>query len=488
MGWYLGQGRVFQVGNLFYICIFVINCLSKVLPIKHLVIQIITMGIFSSLQREQRQAIGLLSIGTFLEYFDFFLYAHMAVLLNELFFPKADTHSQALLSALAFSSAFVFRPIGALLFGYIGDTYGRKTSIMITTFMMAVTCVIMANAPTYAQVGITAAWIVTICRMFQGMSSLGEIVGAQLFLTEAIPSPAKYPAVGLINVFADMGATSAVVIAALSTGYGFNWRIAFWIGAGVALVGSVARTTLRESPEFADAKRRIKNIAERANEDPKFLEKSPFYTQKVSKKTSWAYFGIMCTGPTFLYFTYFYTTNILKNTFGYNAHQILIHNLQVGVIQLFGWAILRTYLSSKIYPLKILQFAWTGLLIFVPFLPWLLNHTTAPWHLSLIQIFIILFRVSELPAAPIFFKNFPVFKRFSYTSLLYALAYSLVFLITSLGLTYLIEYLGYWGLLLIMLPALFGYGFGLNHFKQLEIAAGRYPQKTASQPQSGLAA
>src|SRR5271166_1263690 len=114
------------------------------------------MGIFSSLQREQRQAIGLLSIGTFLEYFDLFLYAHMAVVLNELFFPKADTHSQALLSAFAFSSAFVFRPIGALLFGYIGDTYGRKTTIMITTFMMSVTCVIMANAPTYAQVGITA--------------------------------------------------------------------------------------------------------------------------------------------------------------------------------------------------------------------------------------------------------------------------------------------------------------------------------------------
>jgi hypothetical protein len=118
------------------------------------------------------------------------------------------------------------------------------------------------------------------------------------------------------------------------------------------------------------------------------------------------------------------------------------------------------------------------MMFFIPFLPWFLNHLTAPWQLWAIQSFLILFYPNDLPAVPIFFKNFPVFKRFSYTSFIYALAYALPYVITSFGLTYLIEYMGNWGVLVVMLPVVIGYGYGLNHFIQLEIAAGRYPQKT----------
>src|SRR3984957_5158751 len=96
-----------------------------------------------TLSREQKEAVGLLQIGTFLEYFDLMLYVHMAVLLNELFFPKADPHTAALLSAFAFCSTYVMRPFGALLFGYIGDHIGRKTTVVITTLMMSVSCIIM---------------------------------------------------------------------------------------------------------------------------------------------------------------------------------------------------------------------------------------------------------------------------------------------------------------------------------------------------------
>ena len=74
------------------------------------------MGILKSLNREQREAVGLLQIGTFLEYFDLMLYVHMAVLLNELFFPKTDPHTAALVTAFAFCSTYVLRPFGALFF------------------------------------------------------------------------------------------------------------------------------------------------------------------------------------------------------------------------------------------------------------------------------------------------------------------------------------------------------------------------------------
>lgn len=433
------------------------------------------MRIVALLDKELRQAIGLLSVGTFLEYFDLFLYAHMAVLLNALFFPPSNAHAQSLLTAFAFCSSFLFRPLGAILFGYIGDKYGRKITVVITTFMMAITCVIMANAPTYSQIGIAAAWIVTICRILQGMSSMGEVVGAQLFLTEATPLPARFPVVGLITIFADIGATVAIGIAALATSYAFNWRIAFWIGAGVAIIGSLARTSLRESREFADARKRLQSVANRAQENIVNIKARPFYNQKVDSKTSIAYFLIKCGGPTFLYFIFFYSTSILRNNFNYTAHQILIHNLILSIIQILGWSILRTYLSTKFHPLKILKLSWIIISIFILFLPWLLNHITTAWQLFAIQTFIIIFQPTDLPALPIFFKNFPVFKRFSYSSFLYALSGAFIFSVTSFGLTYLIAYLGYWGLLILMVPILMGYGYGINHFKNLEESAGRYP-------------
>ena len=123
------------------------------------------MSFLSALKREQKEAVGLLQIGTFLEYFDLMLYVHMAVLLNELFFPKTDPHTTALLTAFAFCSTFVLRPFGALLFGWIGDNIGRKTTVVITTMMMSLSCIVMASLPTYEQIGITAAWVITICRI-----------------------------------------------------------------------------------------------------------------------------------------------------------------------------------------------------------------------------------------------------------------------------------------------------------------------------------
>ena len=219
------------------------------------------MSLWSSLTKSQKESIGLLQIGTFLEYFDLMLYVHMAVLLNELFFPKTDPHTAALVSAFAFCSTFVLRPFGALIFGWLGDNIGRKSTVIITTMLMALSSLVMANLPTYAQIGITAAWVITICRMVQGVASLGEIVGAEVYLTETIKKPHCYPFVSFIAVSSVAGTVMALLIASLFTSFEMSWRIAFWIGSGVAAIGSVARTRLRETPEFADMTRRMKELS-----------------------------------------------------------------------------------------------------------------------------------------------------------------------------------------------------------------------------------
>ena len=179
--------------------------------------------------REQKQAVGLLSIGTFLEYFDLMLYVHMAVLLNELFFPKYDPHTTALLSAFAFCSTYLLRPFGAILFGYLGDKIGRRIVVIITTFVMACSCCVIAILPTYNQIGISASVIITICRMLQGLSSMGEVVASEIYLTELIKKPFVYPAVSLLSISCILGGTVALLISFVAVRTDYLWRGAFFL-------------------------------------------------------------------------------------------------------------------------------------------------------------------------------------------------------------------------------------------------------------------
>jgi MFS transporter, MHS family, proline/betaine transporter len=430
----------------------------------------------SGLNKEQKQAVGLLSIGTFLEYFDLMLYVHMAVLLNELFFPKTDPHTAALLSAFAFCSTYVFRPIGAFIFGYIGDNIGRKSTVIITTMMMALSCFIMANLPTYAQIGITAAWLVTICRIVQGMTSMGEIVGAEIYLIEATKPPVQYPTVALISFFSVAGGCAALGMASLVTSYGFNWRMAFWVGAGIALVGSLARTALRETPDFVDAKRKLAKVFEDTGIDKNKLEDKPPIKMKVNRKTTLCLFLMQCSSPICFYLAYIHCGNILKNSFGYTAEQIIHQNFIVSIVQCLGLLSL-TYLSSRIYPLRILKIKMLIFFIFTFICPYLLYHISSPFHLLLIQSFVVLFTNSTVPAIPILYSHFPIFKRFTYTSVVYAISRAFMYVITSFGVVYLTEYFNHTGLLFIMLPAAIGFVFGIYHFEKLEKAGGNYPQK-----------
>ena len=426
-----------------------------------------------SLTREQKEAVGLLSIGTFLEYFDLMLYVHMAVLLNELFFPKADPETQSLLSAFAFCSSYLFRPIGALIFGYIGDKIGRKVTVVITVFMMAGSCIIIAGLPTYDQIGISAAWIVTICRIVQGMACIGETAGSEIYLTETTKPPYQYPIVAIVTVSTAVGTSVALAVASLVTSFGLNWRLAFLFGAGVALVGSVARTSLRETPEFVDATRRKKKSFAQEGRDFTQVENSALFQEHVSKKTMLAYFFIQCTRPICFYFAYIHCGDIFRERFGFSAEQVIHNNLVVSIIDLAGLAGL-AFLSFRIYPLKILKFKWVIFCSFLLSSPYLLSQINDPIYLTVIQIFAVLFAFDDMPAVPIFYKHFPVFKRFTYSSWLHAVARALVYPFMSFGLVFLSKYCGDYALLVLATPLSLTFLWGLLHFETLELANGNH--------------
>ena len=422
---------------------------------------------------EQKKAVGLLSIGTFLEYFDLMLYIHMAVLLNELFFPKTDPFTASLLSAFAFCSSYILRPFGALIFGFIGDFIGRKSVIVITTIIMAITCTTIAVLPTYAQIGITASWIITICRMVQGMAASAESRGAEIYITESIKPPLQYPLVAIITVFSAVGTSFALGISSIFTNVNIfgtenqYWRVAFFLGALIGLVGGVARTSLREASEFANKKKMLKmKFTDNKIEWDKNYFKDTFDNEKTFL-TSLAYFIICCARPPCFYFIYIYCSDVLKHDFGLSAGAIISHNFWVSIVDMCGLLFL-AYISSRIYPLKILKaklFLFFTCIIFFPAAMY-----TYPSELTVFvfQCLASLFVFDDVPASPVFYKHFPIIKRFTYTSLLSSFAKLMTYAITSFGLVYSTKYFGYYGIFLILIPVGVVYYFAVKYFEGLE--------------------
>tara|TARA_B110000503_G_C7126559_1_gene404874 strand:- start:527 stop:1855 length:1329 start_codon:yes stop_codon:yes gene_type:complete len=419
----------------------------------------------TNLTREEKEAVGLLSIGTFLEYFDLMLYVHMAILLNELFFPKTDPFTASLVSAFAFCSTYLLRPLGAFIFGYIGDKIGRKQTIVITTFMMSLSSLTMFLLPTYAQIGITATWIITICRLVQGMSSMGEVIGASLYLTELIDAPKNYAPVAFIRVMSVFGTFAALLVGLVTIKLGFNWRYAFLFGAGLALVGVVARSSLRETPEFVDAKNKF------------LLKKKSNLDIKINKKIAISYFFLEWGWPMWVYVTYIHYGMLLKTNFGYDAADVIQHNLYISIVGMVV-ALIIVYSVTKIHPMQVLKFRAVIFTVGLPFLIWFLEYDSTILSISLLQVFIKIFNPISVPADAITFKYFPVLKRFFSTSMLFSLSRVLMYLVTSFGTVYLTLYFGTYGLLVIIVPILLGYFYGLNTFISLEKEAGNYQKKT----------
>ena len=437
------------------------------------------MGLLASLNRQQKEALLILQTGTFLEYFDLMLYVHMAVLLNELFFPKTDLHTTSLLAAFTFCLTYVFRPIGALIFGWLGDNVGRRSTIIITTIMMSISCLIMANLPTYEQIGISAAWIMIICRMAQGMSSMGEIIGAQIYIAESITRPASYPAVAFVSVAANLGGMSAIGIAALVTSFGFNWRVAFWVGALIAIIGSAARTRLRETPDFIEMKRQqmkeanklleLDSLDEEEEEKKSTADSSQksFWKGTTQPKTLLSFFLIYCGSPLSFYLSFIYFNSTLKEDFGYSSSDIINHNFFLSIILAISF-ILLAFLSYRIHPIKILKVKGMFMILLMILFPFLIMIINSPLQLFLVQVLMVICALDGMPAEAVLIYHLPTWRRFTYSSFLYALSRALMYVLISFGLIYLTRSFNHYGLWLITLPVSFGFLYGVRHFEGLE--------------------
>ena len=122
--------------------------------------------------------------GTFLEWAEYCIYGYLAAKISGLFFPQVDPRIGLLATFGIFAAGFIARPLGGVIFGHIGDTYGRKKALSYSMAMMGVATVAMGFLPTYAEIGIAAPILLLLCRILQGLSVSGEFNGAAIFLIE----------------------------------------------------------------------------------------------------------------------------------------------------------------------------------------------------------------------------------------------------------------------------------------------------------------
>ncbi len=427
----------------------------------------------SGLAQEQREAIFLLSIGTFLEYFDLMLYVHMAVLLNELFFPQNNPLIAQLLGVFTFCSTFVLRPVGGFIIGRIGDSIGRKNTVIITTFIMAICCLIIANTPTYTEIGIAASTVIIICRSLQGFTSMGEKVGAMLYLAETMKQPHKYIYCWIIQIQSEFGGTFALIVASLSITYAFNWRIAFWVGAVIAIIGLIARTRLRETPEFVSYKLRLKKQIEANKQNTKILENSHVYKEKIDIKVALSYFTVRFLGPACFYIIYIYTATFMKESLGLSSEEIINQNLKVSLLVVLG--LIGTMLFVKKYhPIKIVKINIILFIICLPFIPYCLNNVTNLFVLMCLQ-FIMFSPAFSIPGIELAcYKHFPIAKRFTALATIFGIASALSYTIVSFSLIPLASYIGHYSLFIIYIPILVCYILAVNYVKKLEQKKGYY--------------
>ena len=215
-------------------------------------------------KKDVRTAVSSSTIGTTIEWYDFFLYGTAAGLVfDRLYFPTGDSIVGLLLSYGTFAVGFLARPLGGLVFGHLGDRIGRKKTLVTTMYIMGIATFLIGAIPTYEQIGIWAPITLILLRIAQGIAIGGEWGGAVLLSVEYAPKSRR----GLFGSFPQMGLAFGLL---LGTGVftllsvfmsdeaflAWGWRIAFFVSILLVVVGVYLRSKIAETPSFRAAQKK----------------------------------------------------------------------------------------------------------------------------------------------------------------------------------------------------------------------------------------
>jgi len=362
--------------------------------------------------------IGASSVGTLIEWYDFYLYGVLAPVFASHFFP-GDMKAGFLYSLGIFWTGFVVRPFGAVIFGHLGDLIGRKFTFMLTLGLMGFATFVVGCIPTFGSIGWAAPVILVACRVVQGLALGGEYGGAATYIAEHAPDGKRGFYTSWIQTTATMGIVAALlVILAFRLGLGedafqnYGWRFPFLISAILVLLSGYIRLRLEESPLFARLKTQGKTSTNPALES--------FGSGKNWGLILLALFGATAPEGVVWYTGQFYALTYMGQTLKLpyvEVYLILTFALMFGApfFLVFG------ALSDRIGRRNIMTLGFAlAVLTYIPVFTWLGTFKDNPTVLTLLVFYmVILVTMVYGPIAAFLVELFPARIRYSSMSLPY---------------------------------------------------------------------
>lgn len=208
-------------------------------------------------QDKTRKAITAAALGNAIEWFDFGVYGYVAYVLGKVFFPNASPSVQMIAALATFSVPFIFRPLGGLFFGRLGDKYGRQRVLAITIIIMSLSTFGIGLIPSFETIGLWAPILLLIVKIAQGFSIGGEYAGAAIFVAEYSPDRKR----GFMGSWLDFGSIAGFVLGAGTVSFitylvgsesfeQWGWRIPFFLALPLGIIGLYLRNALDETPAY----------------------------------------------------------------------------------------------------------------------------------------------------------------------------------------------------------------------------------------------
>jgi MFS family permease len=331
------------------------------------------------------KVIGASSVGTLIEWYDFYIFGSLATILSKQFFPE-DQGTAALLSTLAiFAAGFIVRPFGALVFGRLGDLLGRKFTFLLTLVLMGGSTFAIGLVPGYKTIGIAAPLLILALRLVQGLALGGEYGGAATYVAEHAPVKRRGFFTSWIQTTATLGlflSLGVILFTRNTLGVeefsSWGWRVPFWVSIILVVVSIYIRLKMQESPLFAKIKKEGK-----ISKNPL---KESFGHKTNLKMVLLALFGAVMGQGVVWYTGQFYAQSFIENTCKVDFEQsrtILLWAIMLATpfFILFG-ALSDKYGRKWIMMLGMLL----GILTYRPIYQTFLDYTSASKQSALLKV------------------------------------------------------------------------------------------------------
>ncbi|UOQ87922.1 MHS family MFS transporter [Agromyces endophyticus] len=373
-----------------------------------------------SITAEERKVLAGTLVGTSIEWYDFFIYAQAAgLVLAPLFLAPVAESNPGLAQVLSFATigiSFLFRPLGAIVAGRLGDKLGRKKMLVFTLVMMGLSTALIGVLPTYAAIGIAAPILLILLRILQGFSAGGEWGGAALMAVEHAPNAKR----GFFGAFPQIGVPVGMILATFTLWVltssmspeafmEWGWRIPFLLSIVLIIVGYVIRKAVEESPVFEELLRRRKEASAPLRE---------LFRKNTKQVVLTAVIFIANNAAGYLLIAYFATYAV--TALGMDRPAVLLAT----TLASFGWLGFTLWggrISDRLGRVRTFQVGYVFLALWAVPMWFLIDTGEILWYFVALFVMTFGLGLSYGPQAALYAEMFPANVRYSGVSIGYAL-------------------------------------------------------------------